>query len=265
MSEQVNLHRAARQSTLEALDATKAELVAVLAATQQQPLGEMPGPNSKRPRKRMPKPGRRKQKVPSCRLHKASGQAIVTLPDGLGRRRDVLLGTHGTQASRVEYARVIAEWEAAGRRLPAEPAADMTVSELLGAFLTHAESEYPPPSRKSNYKPAMRAMRELYGPTPAAKFGPLALKAVRQRMIDGWESPPSRKHPDGQVHKPLARSLINQRIGRIKRIVKWAVAAEFVPAGVLEACGPSMTCGSDPITSLVFSKRIAFKSITPLG
>src|SRR5215831_11564946 len=54
--------------------------------------------------------------VPAYRLHKQSGQAVVTLPDGTGGRRDVLLGKHGTPESRAEYARVIAEWEAGGRR-----------------------------------------------------------------------------------------------------------------------------------------------------
>jgi hypothetical protein len=52
--------------------------------------------------------------IPSYRHHKQSGQAIVTLPDGLGGRHDVLLGKYGTPESRDEYARVIAEWEAAG-------------------------------------------------------------------------------------------------------------------------------------------------------
>ena len=36
----------------------------------------------------------RRFSVPSYRLHKQSGQAVVTLPDGLGGRRDVLLGPH---------------------------------------------------------------------------------------------------------------------------------------------------------------------------
>jgi hypothetical protein len=39
------------------------------------------------------------------------------LTDGSGGRRDALLGKYGTEESRLEYARVIAEWEAAGRRL----------------------------------------------------------------------------------------------------------------------------------------------------
>ncbi len=71
-------------------------------------------------------------RVPTYRKHRQSGQAVVTLPDGLGGRKDVLLGKHGTKQSRMEYARVITEWEAAGRRLPQIPtAADLTVNELI--------------------------------------------------------------------------------------------------------------------------------------
>ncbi len=52
--------------------------------------------------------------VPSYRKHRQSGQAVVTLPDGLGSRRDILLGKFGTRESRMEYARVVTEWEAVG-------------------------------------------------------------------------------------------------------------------------------------------------------
>ena len=68
--------------------------------------------------------------VPIYRKHKPSGQAIVTLPDGRGGRRDIYLGKHGSAASRREYLRVIGEWETLGRRLPVGPdsaPADLTV------------------------------------------------------------------------------------------------------------------------------------------
>jgi hypothetical protein len=55
-------------------------------------------------------------RVPSYRHHKQSGQAVVTLPDGLGGRRDVLLGKYKSKESRQEYARIIGAWEAAGAR-----------------------------------------------------------------------------------------------------------------------------------------------------
>jgi hypothetical protein len=63
----------------------------------------------------------RRNHIPSYRHHKQSGQAVVTLPDGLGGRRDVLLGKYDTPESRAEYARVLAEWEASGRRPPRRP------------------------------------------------------------------------------------------------------------------------------------------------
>src|SRR5262245_32601021 len=55
---------------------------------------------------------RRKGEPPRYRLHKHSGQAVVSLPRGDGTYRDVLLGPYDTPESRLEYARVIAEWEA---------------------------------------------------------------------------------------------------------------------------------------------------------
>src|SRR5262245_4981704 len=80
----------------------------------------------------------RRIKVPSYRLHKQSGQAVVTLTDGLGNRRDVLLGRHGTPESRVEYTRILAAWEASGHRLPAKSAEgsapDLSVNELALAY-----------------------------------------------------------------------------------------------------------------------------------
>jgi hypothetical protein len=56
----------------------------------------------------------------------------------------VLLGKYGSEASRREYARVIAEWEAADRRLPQANAKtpDLTINELLAAYWDHAEVYY---------------------------------------------------------------------------------------------------------------------------
>ena len=53
---------------------------------------------------------------PAYRLHKQSGQAIVTLSDGLGGRRDVLLGEYNSPESRQQYRKVLLEWETNGLR-----------------------------------------------------------------------------------------------------------------------------------------------------
>jgi hypothetical protein len=48
---------------------------------------------------------KRKKRVPGYRLHKASGQAVVTV-----RGKDHYLGKHGTAKSNAEYDRIIAEY-----------------------------------------------------------------------------------------------------------------------------------------------------------
>ncbi len=148
-------------------------------------------------------------RVPSYRRHKPTGQAVVTIAG-----RDVYLGKWNSAASRAEYDRLIAEFLANGRRLQSD--ADTTVVEVLNAYRKFAENYYRKDGRvTSEYgciKEALKIVRELYGRKLADDFGPLALKAVRQRMIDkGW----SRGH-------------INKSIGRIRRCFKWAVENELV-------------------------------------
>jgi integrase len=165
----------------------------------------------------------RLQFLPSYRLHKQSGQAVVTLPDGQGGRHDVLLGPYATQASRLRYARVIEEWEAAGRRFPFSGGhAELTINELILAFWRYAEGYYRHPdgsltSELAEYRYSLKPLRAMYGHSRACQFGPLALKAVRQQMVEAG----------------LCRGLINRRVGRIRRVFKWAVAEELVPASTL--------------------------------
>jgi len=161
--------------------------------------------------------------VPSYRRHKQSGQAITCLTDGLGNRRDVLLGKYGTAASRQEYVRVISEWEANGRRLPAPVKApsDMTVTEVIDAYWQHAVEYYGFKKRKRTgteqcLKYALRVLKGLYGHTIARDLGPLALKACRQKMLSlDW-----------------SRLYINAQVDRIRRVFKWAASEQMVPGSV---------------------------------
>ena len=123
-------------------------------------------------------------RIPKLSYHKASGQDVVRLGG-----KDFYLGLHGSKASKIEYDRLVAEWLAAGRQPPKERLAGMTVSELIAAFWDHANAYYrhpdgTPTKEISCYRDALRPLRRLYGHSVAAEFGPLALKAVRQAMID---------------------------------------------------------------------------------
>jgi integrase len=167
----------------------------------------------------------RQPRVPSYRLHRQSGQAVVTLRDGLGGQRDVLLGKYGSPESRAEYARVIAEWEANGRRVRKPTAAgDLSVNEVLLHYLRWAEQHYRDPDggegrELENIKDALRLVRKLFGHSPAASFGPLALRSVQEEL--------------GKLG--LSRGVVNARVNRVRRVFKWAVSMELVPPAVHEA------------------------------
>jgi integrase len=186
--------------------------------------------------------------VPSYRLHKQSGQAVVTLTDGNGIRRDVLLGRHGTPESRAEYLRILAEWEAAGRHLtsfPQHATPDITLNELMERYWCFAESYYvkddKPSGEQEPIRQALRPVKRLYGHTLAKDFGPLALKAVRQEMVrhrvvrrikvtdpeTGEE-----RHEEKVLAVGLTRKNINKQIGRIRRMFAWAVEEELIPVEV---------------------------------
>ncbi len=125
---------------------------------------------------------------------------------------------------RQEYDRLVAEWLACGRTdIAADNAPSITISEVLLAFWQFAQGWYikneEPTNEIEAYRLILRDVRELYGATVAADFGPLAFKAVRQRWIDRGQ----------------ARSTVNKNAGRLKRLFKWAVSEELVPATVHHA------------------------------
>ncbi len=166
------------------------------------------------------------RRIPMYRLHRPTGQAVVRLEG-----RDHYLGSHGTPESRKRYDRLIAEWLTRSTSPPAtgdqfstaaSPAA--TIDEVVLAFWTHAETHYrdpqgSPTAELGNLRDAIRPLRRLYGGTKAAEFGPLALRAVREEL----------------VRSGLARSTVNARINRIRRIFRWAASVELVPPSVSQA------------------------------
>ena len=163
----------------------------------------------------MPRP---KKLIPSYRRHGASGQAVVCIAG-----RTHYLGPHGTQASLREYDRVVAEWLARGRASEPLHDAPLTVSELCARYLPFAREYYRKDGRCTKVFPAIRIaaryLREWYGRSPAEDFGPLALKAIRQRMVDEGHS----------------RRYVNDHMDRIKRMFKWGASEQLVPPETYQA------------------------------
>jgi integrase len=133
--------------------------------------------------------------------------------------KDVYLGRYQSPESIAEYQRRISEWLINGGRSPGR-SSDLTINEMLLAYLRFADGYYrkhgEPTKEPALLRLSFRTLRQLYGDTLASEFGPLALKATRQAMIDAG----------------LSRLEINRRVGRIGRAFKWAVENEMVPASI---------------------------------
>lgn len=120
----------------------------------------------------------RKTRVPSYRLHKPSGQAVVRL-----NGKDFYLGKHSTPESHQAYERLTGEWLANHRQLPAElitaedrqPDAPkqppvLSINELFLAYWDFCQGYYvkngQPTSEVASIKRAMQTLLQRYGAMP---------------------------------------------------------------------------------------------------
>jgi integrase len=160
-------------------------------------------------------------RTPKYRHYKPKNLGVVRI-----NGHDEYLGRYNSPESWERYHRLIAEWLANGRQsLPqpvngADEAPPLSINDVVLTYWQFAKSHYlkdgKPTVTLDSIRVALRPLRQLYGSTPAADFGPKSLKAVRQHLIDAG----------------LSRGVINKRIGQIKRAFKWAVAEELVPASL---------------------------------
>lgn len=136
-----------------------------------------------------------KVRIPLYRFHEPSGRAVVILGG---------------------------EWLARGAaELPQNGPDGPSVNEVILACMHYADTYYRdeagnPTLEVPKLKQTFKALKKLYGETPASEFGPVALQAVRQHLIDA----------------KLCRKLINQRVGHIKRMFRRASSEEMIPPAV---------------------------------
>lgn len=154
------------------------------------------------------------RKIPSYCLHKASGQAIVTL-----NGHSHYLGKYGTPESRAEYDAIIARWLAGGRYV-SDSGPDPSVCEVLAAYESYASSYYRKDGEETTQMDRVRrslaVARRLHGTMPASQYTAQNLKAVRADM----------------VQQGLCRRLVNQRVNCLKLCFRWAAEEGMVPPTV---------------------------------
>lgn len=163
---------------------------------------------------------RKKGYIPKHCRHKHKNLGYVCL-----NGRTLYTGPWGSSEAESEYERLIAEWLLNGRQLPQRLTGDDSylIKHLVADFWRWAEKHYRKgdgPSREmNNIRDAVRPLLHLYGHTESDEFGPLALSALREHIVDQGR---------------WARTTVNSRINIIRRIFKWAAANEKVPARVYE-------------------------------
>ena len=167
-----------------------------------------------------------KQKKPAYLLHKATGQARCRV-----NHKDHYLGRYGSPESRERYDELLEEWFAANGDVSRHT---LTVDDLALRFLAFAETYYrrkngEPTGATQNIRHALRPLIRMFGSTRIRDFGPLKLKAVRDDMIQAGH----------------CRTNINREMHRVKRVFRWGVENEMVPAPIHQALTAvaSLKCG----------------------
>jgi integrase len=160
-----------------------------------------------------------RSRPPSYRLHKPSGQAVVTLSG-----RDIYLGKYDSPESHGRYDELVAQWLASGRNLP-DPGRGITINELADAYQRHANVYYrkdgKPTPEVGNVRYALQHVRILFGSERAAEFTATKLKAVQEACI----------------RANLCLNEVNRRTKLVRRAFRWAVSEGFVDPMVAYGLG----------------------------
>lgn len=121
----------------------------------------------------------------------------------------------------------------------------MTVRAMFAAYWRHLEAQGlyekhgKPTSERGCIAQAARPLVRLFGTKAAADFGPVDLQVVRAaiakplRLVDGDDQAPAKRRRT--LPTVLARGTVNKHVHRIRRMFRWAVAQELVPASTWQA------------------------------
>ncbi len=177
-----------------------------------------------------------KNTLPGLRLHKPTGQARVTLRDG-DKYRDIYCGPFGSKQATRKYHATIAAWLGNDKKLPAdlvpttkaqEESGNLSgtlVAELLAAYLLDRRDYFTGDGDKPTrsflrIKSVVKILDEHYGDLPIESFGPLRLKALRDKLV---------------ADPAKGRRFINSLMADARAVFRWGVSREMVSNAVYQA------------------------------
>ncbi len=155
----------------------------------------------------------RSKSAPSYRLHKRSGQAIVTI-----RGKMHYLGKFDSEESHQAYKRLLLEkWSGPGEdpKPETEPVeGPVTISHLAIEFGKAAKKKYgEKPEWNNQIRPVLKIIRATYGDLEAAEFGPARFEAYRQDL----------------VRQGLSRAVVKRKSNYVLRMFQHGVKFELIP------------------------------------
>jgi integrase len=173
---------------------------------------------------------RPRNEIPKLRRHKAKNRAFFQFR---GKRYNT--GAWGSREAEQIYCRLIAEVVLPtlgdeAKTIPPAPTVagdQLLVEDLAAEFLDYVVQRHPPPSREAdNIGYAIKELLELHARTPVVAFTPRALLTFRAHIM----------RPDRaggvQGKRQLCRRSVNRRVDFVRKMFKWGVSREMVPAAV---------------------------------
>jgi integrase len=161
-------------------------------------------------------------------LHRSTGMAYFSLPDESGRRRRYYQGRYlrddgsPDPATLARAARWVRAYRAVGGPPPSDATTGLTVSQLVDRHQKYAEGYYggADAGQCEHFATVGRFVVGLYGDVRAEEFGPLALRALRDKMVESGR---------------WCRAGVNRNVQSVRRIFRWASSNELLSVAVFHA------------------------------
>jgi integrase len=178
--------------------------------------------------------GRKKKWPPSIHRHRGSERAYVRIDnhDHYLGAWDVARNEPSAEA-RAAYARLVARLAAGQTPTPSHAAAVTTVEDVAAAWYDQEGPRLAPKQLKL-VRLSLKPLIRLYGPTDAASFDAGALEALQLACATGSWLTEEERTPRPGHWRPMGdwcANVVNQRVGYVKGVWRWAERRKLVPAG----------------------------------